>query len=124
MCYSLSFCQFLYSVPFSSRLQQKDRGLVCGVGFMGAPAILIEKPPNGRETCLALDTLRRVLASGVCEGVEDGKVSREGVEVVEKTYSWIDGTKFTGSFATRESLANVNMAKVSKVFSFLLVHTV
>ncbi len=83
---------------------------------MGAPAILIEKPPNGRETCLALDTLRRVLASRVCEGVDDGKVSREGVEVVEKTYSWIDGTKFTGSFATRESLANVNMAKVSKVF--------
>ncbi len=88
---------------------------------MGAPAIIIEKPPNGRETCLALDTLRRVLASGVCKSMEGGKVSREGVEVVEKTYPWIDGTKFTGSFATRESLGNVNMTNVPKVFIFLPV---
>ena len=82
---------------------------------MGAPAILIEKLPSGQETRLALNALRRVLASGVCEGVEGGKASCGGVEVVDKTYSWIDGSQFTAYIATNETLQNVDMTNVPDV---------
>ncbi len=89
---------------------------------MGAPAILIEKPPNGQETCLALNTLRRVLASGVCEGVERGCVSCEDVEVVQETHTWVDGTQFTGSFSRIRNSDSVDLTNVSKVlFSLIFV---
>lgn len=59
-------------------------GSVCTVAFMGAPVILIEKLCNGEESLLALQRLRQVVASGVCEGKGGGRVSGGGVEVVEK----------------------------------------
>ena len=113
-------CQFLNSLTVtidcvSCRVREEDRGLVCGMAFMGAPAILFEKLPGGQETRLALSALRRVLASGVCEGVECGKASSGGVEVVDKTYSWIDGSQFTAYIATNETLKNVDMTNVPNV---------
>lgn len=116
ICADLYSCQYLLCFHCTFRMKQEDcRGLFCGVGFMGAPVILIEKPPNGRETCLALDSVRRVLSSGVCEGVEGGRVGCDGVEVVEKTYQWIGGTEFTASLATKESLDSVDMTSIPKV---------
>ncbi len=82
---------------------------------MGAPAILVEKPPNGRETSLALDVIRRALACGVCKSVESGVVRCQNVEIVQETHTWVDGTQFTGSFARTGSLNSVNLTNTSKV---------
>ena len=82
---------------------------------MGAPAILIEKPPGGQEANQALDALRRVLASGVCDDVEGGKAGCGGVEVVEKPYTWIDGSQINTWLANQESLNNVDLQNVPKV---------
>lgn len=88
---------------------------MCGVAYMGAPAILIEKLPNGQEARLALDRLQRALASGVCEGEGGGRVSGAGVTVIEKEYSRFDGTRFPAWLATDESLRTVDLSNVPKV---------
>ena len=58
-------------------------GLVCGVGFMGAPIILVEKLVGGQETALAFTRLRQAIASGAWEE-GGGKVGTEQVRVTEK----------------------------------------
>ena len=56
-------------------------GLLTTVAFMGAPAIENEKLQSGNETLLALRTLQRALACGVCRGEgEEG-----GVAVTSRT---------------------------------------
>ena len=56
-------------------------GLLTTVAFMGAPAIELEKLQSGNETLLALRTLQRALACGVCRGEgEEG-----GVAVTSRT---------------------------------------
>ena len=88
---------------------------MCGVAFMGAPAILVEKLPNGQEASIALDRLERVLVSGVCDGVGGGRVSGGGVTVTEKQYPRFDGTNFPAWVATDTSLMNVDLSKAPKV---------
>ena len=58
---------------------------------MGAPTILIEKGVSGTETLMALEAVKKLLASGVCEEANDyGKTSVGVVEVKQSTkYSGI-----------------------------------
>ena len=98
---------------------------MCSVAFMGAPAISVEKPPNGQEISLALNRLERVLASGVCEGVEGGKMSGGGVTVVEKQYTTFDGATFSAWVASDESLMNMDLSTVQRVriaYSSFCIH--
>ena len=85
-------------------------GAVCGVAFMGAPVILIEKLCSGEETLLALQRLRQVVASGVCEGEGAGRESRGYVEVVEKTISYPgDTAPFPVWLAKDEDLRKIDV---------------
>lgn len=103
------------SGPYHCRVKDEERGMVCGVAFMGAPAILVEKLPDGQEANLALNRLERVLISGVCEGMDGGRVSGGGVTVTEKDYPRFDGTHFPAWVATDDSLMNFDLSKVPKV---------
>ena len=53
---------------------------------MGAPTILIEKVISGTEMSSALEGIKKLLVSGVCEKSNDlGKKSAGGLEVKEST---------------------------------------
>jgi len=53
---------------------------------MGAPTIFIEKTTSGTESLTALEALKKLLASGVCEKANDyGKKSVGVVEVKQST---------------------------------------
>lgn len=88
-------------------------GLLCGVGFMGAPVIEVEKLMGGDETMLALLRLQQVLASGVCEG--DGKKGSDQVRVTEHTCEYLDGTQFPTYLASEEDLGKVSTDNVPLV---------
>ena len=92
------------------RVDPTSVGAVCCVAFMGAPVILIEKLCNGKETLLALQRLRQVVASGVCEGEGDGRESGGGVDVEEKTISYPgDPTPFPVWLAKDEDLQKIDV---------------
>lgn len=53
---------------------------------MGAPTILIEKLLSGTETFSALQGIRKLLMSGVCEKTNDlGRKSAGGLEVKQSS---------------------------------------
>ena len=53
---------------------------------MGAPTILIEKVSSGTEMFSALEGIKKLLISGVCEKSNDlGKKSADGLEVKQST---------------------------------------
>lgn len=87
----------------SLRVDASKMGLVCSVGFMGAPVILVEKLVGGEETVLAFTRLQQVMASGVCEG--DGKTGTKEVRVQEKTCEYYDGTSFPTFIASSDDLS-------------------
>ena len=97
------------------RVKAEEMGLVSGIALMGAPVIHIEKLVNGEETLSAFSRLQRVLASGVCEGVEDGKVGNEGVEVVQKTCSYVDGTQFSYWLASDTDLKKIDVSDSNNI---------
>ena len=88
-------------------------GLCCGVAFMGAPAIQLEKLVNGTETVVALNEMRRVLASGVCE-VGEGRVGSAAVRV-EQEYITADGETFPVYIANEEDLSEVDYKNTASV---------
>ena len=88
-------------------------GLVCGVAFMGAPIIVIEKLVGGDETLLALTRLQQVLASGVCGGGDHGNNGRTGnerVRVREETCTYFDGSSFPMYLADEDDLKKIDVA--------------
>lgn len=106
------------------RVDAAAMGAVCGVAFMGAPIILIEKLSNGQEPLLALQRVRQVLASGVCEGEGAGRVSGGGVEVVQKTCTYpVDNSQFPMWLAKDEDLQkiDVNDPKIPLVSLYIAV---
>ena len=53
---------------------------------MGAPTIIIEKLISGTETLGALEGIKKLLASGVCEKANDfGRKSAGGLEVKQSS---------------------------------------
>ncbi len=90
-------------------------GLVCGVGFMGAPAIIMEKLVGGEETMLALTRMEQVLASGVCGGGGGG-----GVKVTEETCHYGD-VSFPVGVANNDDLANIPTDNIPLVMISLFV---
>ena len=98
------------------RVDGSSMGLVCGVGFMGAPVILVEKLVGGDETVLAFTRLQQVVASGVCEGNGDGKT--EQVRVTKKMYEYFDGTSFPISLACDEDLRAISLDSVPLVRTY------
>ena len=103
-------CICLISNNNLCRVDPAKMGSVCAVAFMGAPVILIEKLCNGEESLLALQRLRQVVASGVCEGEGGGKVSGGGVEVVEKAVNYPgDSAPFPVWLAKDEDLQKIDI---------------
>lgn len=99
-----------HDIDNSYRVDPTKIGSVCGVAFMGAPVILIEKLCNGEESLLALQRLRQVVASGVYEGEGGGRVSGGGVEVVEKAVPYPgDSAPFPVWLAKDEDLRKIDI---------------
>lgn len=101
----------VYQCVDCCRVDPTKVGGVCGVAFMGAPVILIEKLCNGEETLLALQRLRQAIASGVCEGEGAGRVSGGGVQVVEQTVSYpVDNSQFPVWLAKDDDLQKIDVS--------------
>ncbi len=90
-----------------SRVDSSQMGSLCGIGFMGAPAVVLEKLIGGEETHLALTRLRQLLASGAT-----GKTGDDRVRVSEKTCSYFDGSSFPTSMASEEDLKEIDLSFV------------
>ena len=77
----------LYTNIFNfCRFNSPQNGLSLPVAFMGAPTILIEKVISGTEMPSALEGMKKLLVSGVCEKSNDlGKKSAGGLEVKQST---------------------------------------
>ena len=68
------------------RFNSPQNGLSVPVAFMGAPTVLIEKVTSGTEMFSALEGIKKLLISGVCEKSNDlGKKSAGGLEVKQST---------------------------------------
>lgn len=104
---------FSLSLP-SLRVNASKMGLVCGVAFMGAPVILIEKLVGGEETLLALRRLQQVLGSGLCGGggggEGEGRTGNEKVRVREEMCTYFDGSSFPVCLAEEEDLKNIDIS--------------
>ena len=69
-----------------SRFNSPQNSLCLPVAFMGAPTIVIEKLFSGTETTDALEGIKKLLASGVCDKTNDsGRKSAGGIEVKESS---------------------------------------
>ena len=97
------------SAGLDCRVDPSKMGLFCGVAFMGAPVILVEKLVGGDEALLAFTRLQQLMASGVCEG--GGKVGNERVTVIESTCSYFDGSSFPVYLAKDDDLKNIDVSK-------------
>ncbi len=89
-------------------------GVVCGVGFMGAPVIEIEKLVGGEETMLAYQRLQQLMASGVMNEGE-GKKGNQSVNVLESKCDYFDGTSFPIYLASPEDLENISLENIPLV---------
>ena len=96
-------------------------GVVCGVGFMGAPVILIEKLVGGDETMLAYQRLQQLMASGLMSqqggGGAEGKATQgnQVVKVLEKKCYYFDGSSFPIYLASEEDLKKVSLENIPLV---------
>ena len=76
----------IHSYFNSFRFNSSHNGLSLPVAFMGAPTIIIEKVLSGTETSTALEGIKKLLVSGVCDKANDfGKKSAGGLEVKQST---------------------------------------
>jgi len=91
------------------RVDASEMGVVCGVGCMGAPSILIEKLVRGDEAFLALTRLRQLLASGAAK-VGGSKTGNNKVRIVEKTCTYFDGSSFPTYMALDGDLKEVDLS--------------
>lgn len=74
---------------YHSRLKAADVGLVTFAALMGAPQIVSEKLVSGSENMLAVETMQRLMASGVYDMATrdwetSGKTGNERVRVKER----------------------------------------
>ena len=80
------YCQCIHIIFTFCRFNSPQNGLSLPVAFMGAPTIEIEKLISGTEMPSALEGMKKLLVSGVCEKSNDlGKKSSGGLEVKQST---------------------------------------
>ncbi|XP_072038494.1 uncharacterized protein [Amphiura filiformis] len=66
-------------------------GVVATVAFMGAPGVIVEKIPSGKETSYAMQCMQDLFAAGFKEGSYEGQLG--GVDIEKK-----DGGYFIDNF--------------------------
>lgn len=98
-------------------------GLLCGVAFMGAPVILIEKLVGGDETLLAFTRLQQLLGSGVCDASvgNEGRTGNEKVRVKEETCTYFDGSSFPMCLAEEEDLKKIDVSSSNIPLVYLCI---
>lgn len=91
-------------------VEASEMGLVCGVGYIGAPLVAEEKLVGEGEVLLALTRLRQALAGGVGTGGSEGEV-----RTTEKKYEYPGTTPFPVELADEDDLKKISLEDVPLV---------
>ena len=89
-----------YNFDFVFRLDSTPdlTGLVTSIGFMGAPGVILEKIPSGKETTCAMECMQDLFAAGFKKGSYGGKLGKyiptnESNAVKVVVYLWCSTSK-------------------------------
>jgi len=93
-------------VMYLCRLDPSEQGYTVAVAFLGSPVVSCEKPVSNLESLKAIDGMKKLLASGICESD-----SNDSSEVMKKP------SKHTGVYEATglENLKNDNVPLVQYV---------